>query len=65
MRRSQDVHSMGKQRNINAPSVTLGCMIIVYQLFMDLESDLLQSCLRLKKLFMTLKMASFSSSLFY
>ena len=44
MRRSQDVHSMGKQRNINAPSVTLSCMIIVYQLFMDLESDLLQSC---------------------
>ena len=31
----------GKQRNVNAPSVTLSCMITVYQLCMDLESDVL------------------------
>ena len=37
--RSQDVHSVGKQWNINAPSVTINYMIIAFHFFMDLESD--------------------------
>ena len=29
-RSSQDVHSVGKQQNVNAPNVTLSCMIFVF-----------------------------------
>lgn len=32
--RNQDVHSVGKQWNINAPSVTINYMIIVFHFFM-------------------------------
>ena len=39
--RSQYVHSVGKQRNINVSIVTLSCTIIVFQLFMDSKSDVL------------------------
>ena len=38
MRRSRDVHSVGKLRNVNAPSVTLSCMI-VFQLFIQGHSN--------------------------